>query len=71
MIARYGQPPESGRQYTLRPGAYAILPRDGALLLTHQTDPWPEFQLPGGGIDPGESITLYSTVIKELRKNHV
>jgi 8-oxo-dGTP diphosphatase len=38
----------------LRPGAYAILPRDGALLLTHQAEPEPEFQLPGGGIDPGE-----------------
>ena len=67
MIARYGQPPESGRQYTLRPGAYAILPRDGALLLTHQTDPRPEFQLPGGGIDPGESPTeaLHREVMEE------
>ena len=67
MIARYGQPPDSGRQYTLRPGAYAILPRDGALLLTHQTDPWPEFQLPGGGIDPGESPTeaLHREVMEE------
>ncbi|MBN9677453.1 NUDIX domain-containing protein [Salipiger bermudensis] len=67
MIARYGPPPESGRQYTLRPGAYAILPRDGALLLTHQTDPWPEFQLPGGGIDPGESPTeaLHREVMEE------
>lgn len=55
MIRRYGAAPEAGRRYTLRPGAYAILPRDGALLVTHQEEPWPEFQLPGGGIDPGES----------------
>jgi 8-oxo-dGTP diphosphatase len=54
MIRRYGDPPEPGRRYTLRPGAYAILPRDGALLLTHQAWPMPEYQLPGGGIDPGE-----------------
>ncbi|MCT4608233.1 MAG: NUDIX hydrolase [Pelagimonas sp.] len=54
MIARFGQPPVRGKRYTLRPGAYAILPRDGALLLTHQAEPEPEFQLPGGGIDPGE-----------------
>ncbi len=27
----------------------------GALLLTHQADPEPDIQLPGGGIDPGES----------------
>ena len=33
----------------------AVLWRDGEVLLTHQDQPWPEFQLPGGGIDPGES----------------
>lgn len=55
MIRRIGEPAETGRRYRLRPGAYAILPRDGALLVTHQSDPFPEFQLPGGGIDPGES----------------
>ncbi|MDO6586720.1 NUDIX hydrolase [Salipiger sp. 1_MG-2023] len=55
MIRRYGDAPEPARRYTLRPGAYAILPRDGALLVTHQSEPWPEFQLPGGGIDAGES----------------
>ena len=54
MIRRYGRPPQDGRRYRLRPGVYAILPRDGALLLTHQEEPQPEFQLPGGGIDPGE-----------------
>ncbi len=55
MTRRFGEAPEPGRRYTLRPGVYAILPRDGALLLTHQAEPVPEYQLPGGGIDPGES----------------
>lgn len=54
MTARFGEPPEPGRRYIFRPGVYAILPQDGALLLTHQSNPYPEFQLPGGGIDPGE-----------------
>lgn len=31
------------------------MPFDGQLLLTHQAEPEPELQLPGGGIDPGES----------------
>ena len=55
MIRRYGTPREADRRYTRRPGAYAVLWRGGRVLLTHQKDPWPEFQLPGGGIDPGES----------------
>ena len=55
MIKRYGNSPKRGQSYKLRPGAYAILPRDGQLLLTYQDDPHFEFQLPGGGIDPGES----------------
>ena len=55
MIKRYGNSPKRGQSYKLRPGTYAILPRDGQLLLTYQDDPHFEFQLPGGGIDPGES----------------
>ncbi|WP_423207306.1 NUDIX domain-containing protein [Paracoccus yeei] len=54
MIRRFGPPPMP-RRYRLRHGAYAILVRDGAVLLTFQNHPAPEFQLPGGGIDPGES----------------
>ena len=67
MTARYGEPPESGRRYTLRPGAYAILPRNGAVLVTHQAEPWPEYQLPGGGIDAGESpiAALHREVFEE------
>ena len=55
MIRRYGKTPQNGQRYRLRPGAYAILPRDGQLLLTYQAAPHDEVQLPGGGIDPGES----------------
>ena len=54
MIPRFGPPP--GRQnYRLRPGAYAVLIRGDHALLTFQHAPEPEYQLPGGGIDPGES----------------
>lgn len=55
MIRRYGDAPSDAQRYRLRPGAYAILPRDGRLLLTFQEEPAPELQLPGGGIDAGES----------------
>ena len=55
MIPRFGPAPRSDIKYRLRPGAYAVLQRDGALLLTFQDSPVPELQLPGGGIDPGES----------------
>jgi len=55
VIRRYGAAPESGRSYRLRTGAYAILPLDDGVLLTHQSAPSPEIQLPGGGVDPGES----------------
>ncbi|MEJ6396582.1 NUDIX hydrolase [Yoonia sp. 208BN28-4] len=55
MIRRYGNSPRSGQRYQHRPGAYAILPSAGRLLLTYQGDPHFEYQLPGGGIDPGES----------------
>ncbi|WP_425097763.1 NUDIX hydrolase [Tropicibacter sp. S64] len=67
MIRRYGQPPEPGRRYVLRPGAYVILPRNGRLLLTFQEAPTPEFQLPGGGIDPGEHpiAALHREVFEE------
>ena len=67
MTPRFGTPPQAGRRYTLRPGAYAILPRQGRLLLTHQAAPWPEVQLPGGGIDPGENAlqALHREVFEE------
>ena len=54
MIRRYGEPVKPGQIYKRRPGVYAILVRDGMILTTHQAAPVPEYQLPGGGIDPGE-----------------
>ncbi|MFC2969966.1 NUDIX hydrolase [Acidimangrovimonas pyrenivorans] len=55
MIRRFGEPVRADIQYRRRPGVYAILRHGDRLLLTHQDAPVPEFQLPGGGIDPGES----------------
>ena len=54
-MRRWGEAVERGRRYAHRPGAYAILWREGEVLLTFQAEPRPEVQLPGGGIDPGES----------------
>ncbi len=67
MIPRYGEPRQAGRRYQRRPGVYAILIRDRRILLTHQAEPAPEFQLPGGGIDPGESplAALHREVFEE------
>ncbi|MEL7026879.1 MAG: NUDIX hydrolase [Pseudomonadota bacterium] len=66
MIPRYGKPPLQ-RRYTHRPGIYAILPRNGGFLVTHQQEPEPEIQLPGGGIDPGEQplAALHREVLEE------
>lgn len=55
MIRRFGEPPRADKSYRQRTGAYAILPGRTGLLVTHQESPEPEFQLPGGGVDPGES----------------
>ncbi len=55
MIRRVGAPPQTGIHYIRRPGVYAILPHASGLLLTLQTRPSVDLQLPGGGVDPGES----------------
>lgn len=67
MIARFGERVKEGQSYRLRPGAYAVLAREGQVLLTHQAEPVPEFQLPGGGIDPGEGAiqALHREVFEE------
>ena len=67
MIRRFGESVVAGQAYRRRPGVYAVLWRDGDLLLTHQAEPVPEVQLPGGGIDPGESPyhALHREVMEE------
>lgn len=55
MIRRYGQI-RQGQVYRPRPGAYALLIRGGQVLMTRQDVPEPDYQLPGGGIEPGESV---------------
>lgn len=68
MIRRFGQPPDPAKRYIRRAGAYALLPRDGTLLLTAQVDEHGiDLQLPGGGIDPGESpiAALHREVFEE------
>ena len=54
-MRRYGESVRPDRTYATRPGAYAVIRRGGDVLLTEQADPGPEIQLPGGGMDPGES----------------
>lgn len=67
MIRRYGEPVIAGQRYKRRPGVYAALLRGGQVLLTHQAQPNPEYQLPGGGIDPGEHpiAALHREVMEE------
>ena len=67
MIRRIGEPPQRGVTYTRRIGVYAILPRDGDLLVTFQGEPDNELQLPGGGGDPGEQHVraLHREVLEE------
>ncbi|MBR9864348.1 MAG: NUDIX hydrolase [Rhodobacteraceae bacterium] len=54
-MRRFGEPKRNGVAYTQRAGAYAIVADGQYLLLTRQNAEVPEIQLPGGGIDPGES----------------
>lgn len=66
-IRRWGEPVRAGMRYRHRPGAYAVLLRGRDVLLTFQEEPLPEFQLPGGGLDPGESPVraLHREVLEE------
>ena len=67
MIKRYGEPLKPGQRYCRRAGVYGVLIRGNEILLTHQAEPLPEFQLPGGGIDPGENpiAALHREVFEE------
>lgn len=67
MIRRFGQPPRTDQIYRLRPGCYGVLLKGRDVLLTHQISPTSEIQLPGGGMDQGESpmATLHREVLEE------
>ena len=67
MNRRFGRSPDPARRYTPRAGVYAIIASGDEILATFQERPRPEFQLPGGGIDPGESVlaALHREVMEE------
>jgi 8-oxo-dGTP diphosphatase len=67
MIRRFGAPPRADKRYKIRPGVYVVLPRGRQILVTLQAQPMPEIQLPGGGVDPGESpvAALHREVLEE------
>ena len=67
MIPRVGEPVQSGQRYRVRPGVYAMLLRGRDVLLTHQSKPKPETQLPGGGVDAGEQplAALHREILEE------
>lgn len=67
MIRRYGETPRPGQRYRRRAGVYAVCLDGDALLTTFQQSPIPEYQLPGGGIDPGEQpvAALHREVFEE------
>lgn len=67
MIRRFGETVRPGQLYHPRPGVYAVLMLGSDILVTHQDEPRPEFQLPGGGIDRGEHpiAALHREVIEE------
>ncbi|NAZ37758.1 NUDIX domain-containing protein [Rubellimicrobium sp. CFH 75288] len=65
-MRRWGETVRRDRRYRTRPGAYAVLWRQGRVLLTFQAEPRPEVQLPGGGADPGEG--LLAALHREVRE---
>ena len=66
MIRRYGEAIKAGQNYRKRPGVYGVLLDGQAVLLTHQAEPIPEYQLPGGGIDAGEMQKRLTEKVEEL-----
>jgi 8-oxo-dGTP diphosphatase len=67
MNRRFGEAIKAGVKYRPRPGAYGILRLCRQMLITHQSQPDEEYQLPVGGIDAGESplAALHREVFEE------
>ena len=62
----YFNDPNAPKANSIVPSVTAIVPNDrGELLLVHKTDNdlW---ALPGGGVDPGESVTM--AVVREVKE---
>lgn len=66
-MRRFGKPQLLNQRYENRPGAYGIILAPGGLLVTRENLEEPEWQLPGGGIDPGETPlqALHREVMEE------
>ncbi len=66
-MRRYGETPRSDVRYINRPGAYGVILAGKNLLVTEESNRFCEIQLPGGGIDPGESPlrALHREVMEE------
>ncbi|TBX15134.1 NUDIX domain-containing protein [Nioella sediminis] len=67
MNRRFGPQPDPARRYIPRRGVYAAILTGDGILATFQEKPLAELQLPGGGIDPGESplAALHREVFEE------
>lgn len=67
MNRRFDAAPDPAITYAPRPGVYAIIETADGILATFQGAPRAELQLPGGGIDPGESpqVALAREVLEE------
>lgn len=66
-MRRYGSSVRADVRYQHRPSVYGVILHGDQIMLTYQSDPDPEIQLPGGGIDPGESAlqALYRECLEE------
>ena len=56
-MRRIGEAKRLDTKYRMRPGAYGIVALHGKVMLVHEHASDENLQLPGGGIDPGESPT--------------
>ncbi|MEM7722571.1 MAG: NUDIX hydrolase [Pseudomonadota bacterium] len=67
MNRGFGRKPNGTTRYRPRPGVYVIVDTGDGILATFQERPYPELQLPGGGVDPGESPlrALHREVLEE------